>query len=249
LLLKPEPHARLRLESIVAHQKHSSSSSKGTSAEQYIQHCLGGVDPSKHASLLGLKFLGTAAVPGHPKALRLLWSPADDAACSSGAASSCHTTNSTSSEAPSIITAAPASRLATTRAIQTPVGLFLDLKSAWKHFVEAYFVEPSRTSGHNASASPAQGGQAHGTPLTLLHLLVVALPPVTTEAMLQALLRTAANQGPKPAGSLALFDWELTLHAGRYKTPSLWQWPEGVNRGDGLNEGAMVSVVCTVVVL
>eukprot|EP00775_Hariotina_reticulata_P005368 gene5368-5603_t len=215
LLLKPEPHARLRLESIVAHQRsnsHSSNSSRVISPDQYVERCLGGIDPGKYMSLLGLKFLGGTVLPGNGKALHLQWAPADAVLCRSGGSGSCQSTNSIDCQGAAATAAAASAGRATTRAMQTAVGLFLDLKPAWKHFVEAYLVDPSSQSGSAGRGGAAQGGRAHGSPLTLLHLLAEVLPPAASEAMVHALISTAAKRGL--AAQLGQFDWELTLHTG-----------------------------------
>ncbi|KAF6265776.1 hypothetical protein COO60DRAFT_762041 [Scenedesmus sp. NREL 46B-D3] len=80
------------------------------------------------------------------------------------------------------------------------------------HFVEVYAADAALQSSSSSSSNSegAAGWWSHGSPLTLVHLLALAVPSASL-ALLQALLRTAGKGGLGPA---ALFKHELTLHAG-----------------------------------
>jgi hypothetical protein len=106
----------------------------------------------------------------------------------------------------------------TVPALHSAASLFLDIKMPFKHFVETYTADPAPHSSSSSSSSGSSGSLeavldwwSHGSPLTLVHLLALAVPTASV-AQLQALLRTAGRGGLE--GSAALFKHELTMHAG-----------------------------------
>lgn len=197
-LLSPAPHARLRLESIVAFNRHSNRARGTLTAEQFIQACTGGLSARTHAALLGLRYSGSQLLPYSQKAIRMEW------AATAAAAGQMQAGDSSSSAVSGGVLAAPA--------LHSAASLFLDLKPPFKHFVETYAAEPAlHTSSSSSSVEAWADWWSHGSPLTLVHLLALAAPTASV-ALLQALLRTAGRGGLQ--GPAALFKHELTLHAG-----------------------------------
>jgi hypothetical protein len=181
----------------VAFNRRSNSAAGSLSAEQFIQGSLGGFSVQAHAALLGLQYSGSKLLPDNQKALRMEWAPA--AAAAAAAVNAQHQAGASSSS----------SGLRAT-AVHSAASLFLDLKMPFKHFVEAYAADPVLPTSR--SFESATDWCFHGSPLTLVHLLALAVPHETV-ALLQALLRTAGRGGLQ--GPAALFKHELTMHGGR----------------------------------
>lgn len=177
-LLSPVPHARLHLESISvfnAAQQQQPTITPAAFAEAAL-----GLKLDTHETLLGLHMVAGATIPGLQAGIRLAWAPTsrflpgDEAAASAAVGAFSRLSFTTGSQSSTQGSAGAA--------FVSAVGLFMDLKQAYKHFVEAY-LEPiaaasslSRSSRGSITISGNLGGlhwESKGSPVTLVHLLTL----------------------------------------------------------------------------
>jgi len=133
-----------------------------------------------HETLLGLHLVAGTTIPGLQAGIRLAWAPTsrclagDAASAAAGAFSRLSVTTGSQSSTQGSAGAAPVSA----------VGLFMDLKQAYRHFVEAY-LEPIAAASSLSSSSGSRGSsttggslggvhwESKGSPVTLVHLLTL----------------------------------------------------------------------------
>jgi hypothetical protein len=138
-----------------------------------------------HEALLGLALIGGATILGLQAGVRLVWGPSSScvAACDAAEAAEAVSRLGVSASGRSSTQGAA---VGTAPAPLSAVGLVLDMKQAYKHFVEAYLDPIAAVSSLDSSSSSRgsiAGGSgdywvSKGSPVTLAHLLtlVSALP-------------------------------------------------------------------------
>ena len=205
-----------------------------------------GLNHTTHAQLLGLQLLASTALPGTQGVVRMEWGPVHNSPIHSGSsAAAAGSSNSSSTHGDvvdvtagvssmSISPAAAAAAAGSGTAVPpvSAVSLFLDLKPAYKRFVETYtsaVAAASSLGGGGSSSSSSSGGAIDwpslGSPVSLVHMLAATVPSAVGP-LVKALLRSAAaaavggSSGSKgaaaaeaAAAAAGLFKWELTMHA------------------------------------
>jgi hypothetical protein len=246
-LLAPAPHARLRLESLVAFER-AKQQKPSITHRAFVEAALG-FSLTTHEQLLGVQLLGSTALPGTQGGLRMEWGPVGSSCTNNGSnAAAAGNSGSSSTQGDVVdvtagvssmsISPAAAAAAAATAGSGTAgpplsaVSLFLDLKPAYKRFVEAYAGAVAAASGLGGSSSSTGSSSSSraidwpslGSPVTLVHLLAATVPSAAGP-LVKALLRSVAaavggsstSKGAAAAEAAAaaagLFKWELTMHA------------------------------------
>jgi hypothetical protein len=183
-LLSRSPHARLRLESIVAHRLQQGDGAP-LPPQQFVESCLA-LPASTLEALLGLRILSGELLPDTKQpVMRMEWAPAPGPR--------------PPGDAPGSAPSAPPPAAC----CLTGPGLFLELKPAFSRLVAA-LAAPAAKAGQ-----PPRDWPSYGSPATSWR---TSWPwPAAAPRLLAALLRSAAGSAGAWAG---LFELELLMHAG-----------------------------------
>jgi hypothetical protein len=150
----------------------------------FAEACLG-LKLSTHEALLGLQLVGDSTIPGLQAGVRLAWGPSSKVHSCAAAHAAAEAAKAVSKLDVSISGHSIAQLGGTARAPEVPlsaVGLVMDLKQAYKRFVEAYLDPIAADSSLDSSSSSSRGSSAagsgdcwvsNGSPITLVHLLTL----------------------------------------------------------------------------